>query len=111
MNDCLFCKIVAGDIPATVVFETPEILAFHDIAPVAPVHLIVIPKRHFANVSEVSQSSAVSSELLSVMAKLGEDYCETGFRLVFNTGDDGGQTVYHVHGHVLGQRAMQWPPG
>lgn len=111
MNECLFCKIVNREIPANIVFENEQVIAFMDIAPVAPVHLVVIPKPHYANASELSQNPELSAELLKVMTKLGDDECQTGYRLVFNTGDDGGQTVYHVHGHVIGQRAMQWPPG
>ncbi len=111
MSECIFCKIANGEIPANVVFKSDEIIAFMDIAPVAPVHLVVIPKKHYANISELSTDSELTANLLDVMAKLGDENCQTGYRLVFNTGDDGGQTVFHVHGHVLGQRAMQWPPG
>jgi histidine triad (HIT) family protein len=111
MSECVFCKIVAGEIPANVVFQTDELIAFLDIAPVAPVHIVVIPKKHFANVSELSADAELSAKMLKVMTELGDENCQTGYRLVFNTGDDAGQTVFHVHGHVLGQRALQWPPG
>ncbi|MFM1787211.1 MAG: purine nucleoside phosphoramidase [Actinomycetota bacterium] len=111
MSDCLFCKIAAGVIPANFVYQSDEVLAFLDIAPVAPVHIVVIPRKHYTNVSELSADSEISAALLKVMAELGDENCQSGYRLVFNTGDDGGQTVFHVHGHVLGQRAMQWPPG
>lgn len=111
MNDCLFCKIANREIPASIVFESEQILAFKDIAPVAPVHMVVIPKQHFANVSELSSNPELTAELIKIMSNLGDENCQTGYRLVFNTGDDGGQTVYHTHGHVIGQRALQWPPG
>lgn len=111
MSDCIFCKIVSRDIPANVVFESDDVLAFLDIAPVAPVHIVVIPKQHLRDVSELTKNAELSSAMLRVMTDLADENCETGYRLVFNTGDDGGQTVFHVHGHVLGQRALQWPPG
>lgn len=111
MSECIFCKIALGEIPAKVVFDSDEVIAFLDIAPVAPVHIVVIPKQHFANVSELADQPELSASLLAVMAKLGDENCQTGYRLVFNTGEDGGQTVFHVHGHVLGQRSLQWPPG
>lgn len=111
MSECIFCKIAAGEIPANFVYQSEDVIAFMDIAPAAPVHMVVIPKKHYKNVSELSNDSELSAKLLKVMADLGDENCQTGYRLVFNTGDDGGQTVFHVHGHVLGQRALQWPPG
>lgn len=110
--DCLFCKIAAGEIPATVVYQDEKLLAFRDIAPVAPTHVVVIPKTHFPDAQLLSANDpALAGELLRVMAEIGEQEADTGYRMVFNTGDDGGQTVHHVHGHVLGGRHLKWPPG
>ena len=111
MSECIFCKIVDGQIPANLVYKSDDVIAFTDIAPVAPVHLVVIPTKHYKNVAELNQDSVLAAKVLQVMTSLGEENCQTGYRFVFNTGDDGGQTVFHVHGHVLGQRALQWPPG
>ncbi len=111
--DCLFCKIAAGEIPADKVYEDDEILAFRDIAPQAPVHVLVIPRRHLAGPAAVGQAeSALAGRLLAVAAQVarqegvGED-----FRLVINNGEGAGQTVFHLHLHVLGGRRMAWPPG
>ena len=96
MADCLFCSIVAGDIPATGVAETDRVLAFRDINPQAPTHVLVIPKEHYPNVAALAAAEGVS---------------DTGYRVVFNTGDQAGQTVHHVHAHLLGGRDLTWPPG
>ena len=111
--DCLFCGIVARDIPSTVVHETDRMLAFRDIAPQAPVHVVVIPKEHHADVSALTASDpALAGELLATVAEVAaSEGLERGFRVVFNTGSHGGQTVFHVHAHLLGGRAMTWPPG
>ena len=113
--DCIFCKIVNGDIPADVVYEDEAILAFRDLAPQAPVHVLIIPKAHIASLDDLDDSSG-HGELLGylmcrvkeIAAQLGLD---TGYRLVNNCGDDGLQTVGHVHFHLLGGRNMGWPPG
>ena len=110
--DCLFCSIANGEIPAHVVFSDEQVVAFRDIAPVAPSHLVVIPREHHADIAALSRANAaLSAHLLAVMSQLGAEHCPDGFRLVFNTGADGGQTVGHVHGHVVGGRSMTWPPG
>lgn len=113
MSDCLFCAIVAGEIPATVVHETDRMLAFRDIAPQAPVHVVVIPKEHHADVSALAASDpALAGELLATVTQVAAaEGLEHGFRVVFNTGAHGGQTVFHVHAHLLGGRSMTWPPG
>ncbi len=112
-TDCLFCRIVAGEIPAAKVFEDDLSFAFNDIAPAAPVHVLVIPKEHLASHAHaVEQHTPLLGHLLAVAAKVArEKGLEKGYRLVMNTGDDGGQTVNHLHVHVLGGRAMHWPPG
>lgn len=109
---CIFCAIAAGDIPATVVHETDRVLAFRDLNPVAPVHVLVIPREHIVNVVELAAQPQLSAELLEVAAAVASAQgVDAGFRLVFNTGSDGGQEVAHVHAHVIGGRKMEWPPG
>jgi histidine triad (HIT) family protein len=112
--DCLFCAIVAGEIPATTVLETDRILAFRDINPQAPTHVLVIPKAHYPDVAALAAADAallgeVVNAAQQVAAAEGVD--ETGYRVVFNTGAQAGQAVPHVHGHVLGGRLLTWPPG
>ena len=111
--DCLFCKIIARDIPGDIVFENEHALAFRDIAPAAPVHVLVVPKEHLPNAAAVADSDAdLSAELVRVAARVAaEEGLDNGYRLVFNTGADAQQTVFHAHLHVLGGRAMGWPPG
>jgi len=109
MTDCLFCKIANHDIPVKGVFEDDLCLVFPDINPQAPIHLLVIPKQHFANVTEAPAS--LLGQVLKTAADVGGRALPGGFRIVINTGDDGGQTVDHLHLHVLGGRAMHWPPG
>jgi histidine triad (HIT) family protein len=113
MSDCLFCRIVAGEIPATVVHETDEVLAFRDIAPQAPTHVVVIPKAHHADAAALTAADpGLAGRLLAAGAEVAAaEGLADGYRLVLNTGADGGQTVFHVHLHVLGGRAMAWPPG
>ena len=113
-TDCLFCKIVAGEIPATVVHETDSTLAFRDINPQAPTHVVVIPKAHHPNAvglaeADADLTAAVLQAAGAVAAAEGID--ASGYRLVFNTGSGAGQTVFHVHCHVLGGRSLHWPPG
>jgi histidine triad (HIT) family protein len=114
MTDCLFCKIIAGDIPAKVVRETERTLAFRDINPQAPTHVLVIPKGHHRDVAALA---ATDAELLAALlleaheVATAEGVAETGYRVVFNTGPQAGQTVFHVHAHVLGGRDLRWPPG
>jgi histidine triad (HIT) family protein len=114
MTDCLFCKIVAGDIPATIVERTERTVAFRDIAPASPVHVLVVPTTHVANLDEaIATDPGIAAEVLTQCARIAqrEGLAEDGYRVVINTGDLGGQTVRHLHAHVLGGRAHSWPPG
>ncbi len=107
---CVFCKIVKGEIPAEVVAETPRVLAFKDINPQAPVHVLVIPKEHVEDPAELGD---VAGEMFQVAVEVAKKLgiAETGFRMVMNKGPDAGQEVAHLHLHVLGGRRMSWPPG
>jgi histidine triad (HIT) family protein len=111
--DCPFCKIAAGEIPAKSVYRDDNVLAIEDINPQAPVHLLVMPVAHHANIGELSDAdeSALLAKLIEVATKLGRERGGDGYRLVMNTGPDGGQTVDHLHVHVLAGRHMTWPPG
>lgn len=113
MTDCLFCKIVAGDIDSDVVHETDEVLAFRDINPGAPTHVLVIPKQHIASASDVGREHGeLLGELFEVMAGVARsEGVGGGHRIVTNVGPDAGQSVQHVHFHVLGGRPLSWPPG
>ena len=114
MAECLFCAIVAGDIPSTQVLETDRILAFRDINPQAPTHVLVIPKAHYPDVAALAaEDAALLGEVIDAARQVAaaEGVAGTGYRIVFNTGVQAGQTVPHVHGHVLGGRAFTWPPG
>ncbi|MBK8006333.1 MAG: histidine triad nucleotide-binding protein [Gemmatimonadetes bacterium] len=116
MSDCIFCKIARGEIPAKVVRKSPDAVAFHDLTPQAPVHVLVIPTKHFAAVRDaagVADSEAALGKLLvfaaEVATELGLD--QGGYRIVTNTGPDAGQSVHHLHLHLLGGRRLGWPPG
>lgn len=112
MSDCLFCKIVAGEIPSSKVYEDELCFAFRDIAPQAPEHILVIPKAHIASVSEVnSDNSAVVAHMFEVIARLTREMGLESYRVVSNIGEQAGQSVLHLHFHVLGGRDMTWPPG
>ena len=114
MSDCLFCKIGSGQIPAKVVMQDDEVLAFDDVNPQAPVHVLVIPKRHVADLNDADVGDqALLGRLLEAAALVArkKGIAEAGYRVVANTGRDGGQTVFHLHLHVLGGRPMAWPPG
>ncbi len=112
MSDCLFCKIIAGDIPSNKVYEDDLCFAFYDIAPQAPVHFLVIPKAHIASVSAVDAENApVVGHIFSVIAKLTKELGVDSYRVVSNIGQQAGQSVFHLHFHVLGGRDMTWPPG
>ena len=114
MAECLFCAIVAGEIPATKVLETDLILAFRDINPQAPTHVLVVPKAHYPDVAALAAAdAALLGEVIDAARQVAADegVAEAGYRVVFNTGVQAGQTVPHVHGHVLGGRALTWPPG
>lgn len=111
---CLFCDIVAGTIPATLVYRGPGVTAFRDISPRAPTHILVVPNRHFDGVASLGEGDAnVLSELIATANRLAveEGVAESGYRLVVNSGEHGGQTVQHLHLHLLGGRPMTWPPG
>jgi len=111
---CLFCKIVAGEIPADFVRKSEHLMAFRDIAPQAPVHVLVIPKEHVPSLAVAESGHAdLLGELLLTAGEIAraEGISEGGYRCVVNTGDDGGQSVHHLHVHLLGGRSMEWPPG
>ena len=114
MADCLFCAIVAGEVPATVVSETDRVLAFRDINPQAPIHVLVIPKDHYPHVAALAAAdSGLLAEVISQARQVAaaDGVSEAGYRVVFNTGEQAGQTVAHVHAHLLGGRPLTWPPG
>ena len=112
MSDCLFCKIVKGDIPSNKVYEDELCLAFYDIDPQAPTHFLVIPKAHIGSVSEVSgENSAVVAHIFEIIAKVTRELGVDSYRVVSNIGAQAGQSVFHLHFHVLGGRDMTWPPG
>ncbi|MDH5234825.1 MAG: histidine triad nucleotide-binding protein [Gemmatimonadota bacterium] len=112
MDDCLFCRIVRGEIPSTKVADSATCLAFRDIAPKAPVHVLVIPRTHYDSANDVSDAAVVGEMvLLAKEVARAERILDAGYRMVINTGVDGGQTVGHLHLHVLGGRGLKWPPG
>ena len=114
MADCLFCKIVNREIPASIVYEDERILAFNDINPQAPTHVLVVPRAHIATLNDVSpQDDQIVGELVRRAAAIAKTrgISAGGFRTVFNTNREAGQTVFHIHLHLLGGRAMEWPPG
>lgn len=112
MNDCLFCKMVAGEIKPDIVYEDETVLAFRDINPQAPIHLLVIPKTHIKSLNELDNTQ-LAGKLLRTAAQLArqEGLAEDGYRTVINSNVNGGQEVFHLHLHVLGGRKMVWPPG
>ena len=108
MTNCLFCKIIAGDIPSTKVYEDDSVLAFRDIAPQAPTHILVIPKTHIGSVAEITaENSAVVAHIFQVIAQIAKaEGLENGYRVVSNCGDHAGQTVHHLHFHILGGKQL-----
>lgn len=111
-DDCLFCRVVAGEVPADVVHQGERVLAFRDIAPQAPTHVLVIPRDHHANAAALASADpAAYAEIARVAEQVARDEGHDDFRLVFNTGARSGQSVFHAHGHVLAGRDMTWPPG
>jgi histidine triad (HIT) family protein len=113
-QDCLFCKIVNREIPAKIFYEDDRLLAFYDIEPAAPVHILLIPKKHIANILAATEADQdLLKHILVTVPKLAKQagIDEAGFRTVINTKDNGGQTVHHMHLHILGGRFMTWPPG
>lgn len=113
MSDCIFCKIVSGEIPANKLYEDDDMLAFFDLHPQAPTHFLVIPKKHIAGPGSIEdQDSGLIGRIVKKAGDLArEQGIGSGFRLVINNGGEAGQTVFHIHLHVLGGRAMTWPPG
>ncbi len=112
MEDCLFCKIINKQIPASIVYENNELLAFKDISPQAPTHILIVPKQHIRSTEDINDgNSAIAGNIVAAAAKLAKDLDLEGYRLVFNCNEIAGQTVFHLHCHLLGGRAMHWPPG
>jgi histidine triad (HIT) family protein len=113
MNDtCLFCRIVRGELPVTPIAENDHAIAFRDINPQAPVHVLVVPRRHVASLAEATDPVELGAiALLAAEVARSEGIAEAGYRTVMNTGEDGGQTVHHLHLHLLGGRRLHWPPG
>ena len=114
MSDCIFCKIVNNEIPSKKVYEDDKVLAFYDISPEAPVHIVVIPKEHIQSVNELDDNNVyIVSHIFMVIKKIAKELgiAEKGYRVVNNCGEDGGQSVHHLHFHVLGGRSFKWPPG
>lgn len=112
MEDCLFCKIIKGEIPSTKVYEDANFFAFKDIAPVAPVHVLVIPKKHVASIAALTEEDAdVAGKMLFAIQKVAQELGldKDGYRVIFNTGEKAGQTVHHMHAHILGGKEMAWP--
>jgi histidine triad (HIT) family protein len=112
--DCLFCKIASGEINADIVFESDDVLAFRDINPQAPTHVLVIPKRHISTINEMAEADAEAVGLLYLAARdiaRQDGIDEAGYRAVMNCNEAAGQTVFHIHLHVLGGRNLSWPPG
>lgn len=114
MEDCIFCKIIRSEIPSKKIYEDDKVYAFYDINPEAPVHFLVIPKEHIESANSLTEkNAAIVSHIFLVINKLVSELGidKTGYRIVNNTGNDGGQSVHHMHFHVLGGRSLQWPPG
>jgi histidine triad (HIT) family protein len=112
--DCLFCKIVAGQIPATLVFENEHVVAFKDITPRAPTHVLIVPRRHIPSLNDLApEDDALVGEVVRAAAAIAKQHglSDRGYRTVFNCNADAGQTVFHIHLHLLGGRTMSWPPG
>jgi histidine triad (HIT) family protein len=114
MTDCLFCKVVSGDVPASIVRENAELVAFKDINPQAPLHALIIPRRHIPSLNDLGEADdALVGRMLRLAASIAADagYAERGYRTVFNCNRDAGQSVFHIHLHLLAGRGLGWPPG
>jgi histidine triad (HIT) family protein len=114
MPDCLFCKIIARQIPASIVYEDDDVLAFNDVNPQGPTHVLIVPKRHIATLNDlVAGDDAIVGELVRRAAAIARErgIDSSGFRTVFNTNCDAGQSVFHIHLHLIGGRSLTWPPG
>ena len=113
-QDCLFCKILSGDIPADIIYESADAVAFRDINPQAPTHVLIIPRRHIPTINDLDKNDQIIVGNLYAIAKnlaLEEGIADTGYRVVMNCGEGAGQSVFHIHLHLLGGRRMGWPPG
>ena len=114
MEDCLFCKIAAGKMDTDFIYQDEQVVVFEDINPKAPVHLLIVPKTHISDLNSLeTEDSELIGHVYQIAKQMAAEYdiAESGYRLVSNCGDDGGQTVYHIHFHLLGGRKLQWPPG
>ncbi len=114
MEDCIFCKIINKEIPASIVFEDEKMIAFNDINPQAPIHILLIPREHFASLNDIPEEKKnILSHLLLKARQIAQEkgIAEKGYRIVLNTEKDSGQEVFHIHLHLLGGRRMHWPPG
>ncbi|WP_006788719.1 histidine triad nucleotide-binding protein [Thiorhodospira sibirica] len=114
MTECIFCKIITGDIPAKIIYETPELLAFHDLNPQAPLHALIIPRKHIATLNDLTEADAPLLGQMYLAAQhiaAQAGFAERGYRCVINCNLDGGQSVYHIHLHLLAGRKHSWPPG
>lgn len=113
MNDCLFCKFISGEIKPDIVYEDEHVLAFRDIAPQAPTHILIIPKKHITSIAELQQEDTqLVGYLFEVAKKIAQtEQLKNGYRLVINVGEEGGQTVPHIHLHLMGGRSFGWPAG
>ena len=114
MSDCLFCDIIKGDVKGDIVYQSDSVVAFNDINPKAPVHILIVPQKHISMLSELKQEDeAVMGEIIYIAARLASEnnISQDGYRIVVNCGASAGQSVYHLHFHLLGGRSFQWPPG
>ena len=114
MSHCLFCRIVAGEIPAKIAYEDDDVIAFHDLNPQAPLHVLVIPRKHIATINDIQpDDAALIGKLMLAAKQVAADagYADDGYRVVMNCGADAGQTVFHIHLHLLAGRHLSWPPG
>jgi histidine triad (HIT) family protein len=112
MSNCIFCKIAGKEIPAKIAYEDNEVFAFHDISPQAPVHILIIPKEHISSTDELNASNSdIAGKVILAASKIAKELKLDGYRLVLNCNEIAGQSVFHLHCHLLGGRQMQWPPG
>ena len=114
MDDCIFCKIIAGEMPADIIYQDEQVLAFRDLGPQAPTHALVIPRRHISTLNDLTDDDAELIGRMHLAARTvaeQDGIAESGYRTVFNCNAEAGQTVFHIHLHVLGGRRMHWPPG
>lgn len=112
--NCLFCKIAAGEIPTTLIYEDDQIVAFNDITPQAPHHILIIPRKHIATTNDlIAENNTLIGDMMLIAKKIaaGLNIADAGYRVIMNCNKNGGQAVYHIHFHLLGGRQMQWPPG